>query len=99
MGTGDDGIMVVNGSVFEKEFLLMEKINSDLKLLTTVGKRGKAQNSDHYHFTEKGVPSFFLYTTGGRTAYHDINDDGPGLPLTKFKEVFTLISTFIKKID
>jgi hypothetical protein len=99
MGTGDDGIMVVNGSVFEKEFLLMEKINSDLKLLTTVGKRGKAQNSDHYHFTEKGVPSFFLYTTGGRTAYHDIYDDGPGLPLTKFKEVFTLISTFIKTIN
>jgi hypothetical protein len=99
MGTGDDGIMVVNGSVFEKEFLLMEKINSDLKLLTTVGKRGKAQNSDHYHFTEKGVPSFFLYTTGGRTAYHDIYDDGPGLPLTNFKEVFTLLSTFIKTIN
>ena len=99
MGTGDDGIMVVNGSIFEKEFLLMEKINSDLKLLTTVGKRGKAQNSDHHHFTEKGVPSFFLYTTGGRTAYHDIYDDGKGLPLTKFKEVFTLISTFIKKVD
>ncbi len=98
MGTGDDGIMVVNGSFFEKEFLMMEKINSDLKLLTTVGKRGKAQNSDHYYFTEKGVPSFFLYTTGGRTAYHDIYDDGPGLPLTKFKEVFTLISTFIKTI-
>ena len=99
MGTGDDGIMVVNGSVFEKEFSLLEKINSEKQLLKTVGKRGKAQNSDHYYFTEKGVPSFFLYTTGGRTAYHDIDDDGPGLPLTKFKEVFTLISTFIRKID
>lgn len=99
MGTGDDGIMVVNGSVFEKEFSLMEKINSEQQLLKTVGKRGKAQNSDHYYFTEKGVPSFFLYTTGGRTAYHDIYDDGPGLPLTKFKEVFKLISTFIKTIN
>jgi hypothetical protein len=99
MGTGDDGIMVVNGSVYEKEFTVLEKINAEQKLLKTIGKRGKAQNSDHYYFTEKGVPSFFLYTTGGRTAYHDIYDDGPGLPLTKFKEVFTLISTFIKTIN
>jgi hypothetical protein len=99
MGTGDDGIMVVNGSVFEKQFSILEKINNEQHLLKTVGKRGKAQNSDHYYFTEKGVPSFFLYTTGGRTAYHDIYDDGAGLPLTKFKEVFTLISSFIKTIE
>jgi len=98
MGTGDDGVMVVNGSIYEKEFSELEKINADQHLLKTIGKRGKAQNSDHYYFTEKGVPSFFLYTTGGRTAYHDIYDDGPGLPLTKFKEVFSLISTFIKTI-
>ena len=99
MGTGEEGMMVVNGSIFEKEFSLLEKINSEKNLLKTIGKRGKAQNSDHYYFTEKGVPAFFFYTTGGRTAYHDIYDDGPGLPLTKFKEVFTLISTFIKRID
>ncbi len=95
MGTGDDGIMVVNGSIYEKEFSVLEKINAEQHLLKTIGKRGKAQNSDHYYFTEKGVPSFFLYTTGGRTAYHDIYDDGPGLPFTKFKEVFLLLSTFI----
>ncbi|MFM7016801.1 MAG: M28 family metallopeptidase, partial [Bacteroidota bacterium] len=98
MGTGEDGMMVVNGSIFEKEFALLEKINSEKNLLKTIGKRGKAQNSDHYYFTEKGVPAFFFYTTGGRTAYHNIYDDGNGLPLTKFKEVFLLISTFIKAI-
>ncbi len=96
MGTGDDGIMVVNGSVYENDFNMMDSINSKLHLLAKVGKRGKAHNSDHYYFTEKNVPSFFCYTLGGRTAYHDIYDIPSTLPLTKFSEVFTLLKTFIQ---
>ncbi len=96
MGTGDEGITVVNGSVYENDFNIIDSLNTKLHLLPKIGKRGKAHNSDHYYFTEKNVPSFFCYTLGGRTAYHDIYDISSTLPLTKFSEVFTLLKSFIE---
>lgn len=98
LGTGDEGIMVVNGTVFNIEFAKLQTINSNFKYLKEVKKRGKAQNSDHYWFTEKGVPSFFIYTLGGIKAYHDIYDIESTLPLTEYVDVFKLITSFIKEL-
>ncbi len=98
LGTGDDGIMVVNGAVFTKQFDLLEKINKDEHLIKEIKKRGKAQNSDHYWFTEKGVPSFFIYTLGGVSFYHDIDDLEKTLPLTDYKDVFKLLIDFANQL-
>jgi Zn-dependent M28 family amino/carboxypeptidase len=95
-GTGDDGVMVVNGEVFKKEYERMKSINDSLQLLKAIGMRGKARNSDHFWFTEKGVPSFFIYTLGGISAYHDIYDKAETLPLTEFNNFFVLLREFIK---
>ena len=95
LGTGDDGLMVVNGEIYPQQFNLLDSLNTVHHYLNHIGKRGKARNSDHYYFSEKGVPAFFLYTLGGIKAYHDIDDKGSTLPLTKYKEVFRLISDFI----
>lgn len=97
-GTGDDGATVVNGAILTKEFELLEQANTEGHLLSIINKRGKAKNSDHYYFSEKGVKSFFLYTLGGITAYHDINDTAAQLPLTKFKELYQLMIAFIAKL-
>ena len=94
LGTGDDGIMVVNGAVYEKEFVRLQSINSEKNLVPAIKKRGKASNSDHYWFTEAGVPAFFIYTMGGRSAYHDVFDTNAGLPLTDYVDVFRLITLF-----
>jgi aminopeptidase YwaD len=94
LGTGDDGIMVVNGAVYEKEFARLQALNTDNNLVTSIKKRGKASNSDHYWFTEAGVPAFFIYTMGGRSAYHDVFDTAAGLPLTDYVDVFRLITLF-----
>lgn len=97
-GTGEDGITVVNASEFPKEFAWMQEINEKNHLLKAVNARGKAANSDHYFFTEKGVPSFFFYTLGGITAYHDVYDKAQTLPLTKHDDLFTLIRLFNEKL-
>jgi Zn-dependent M28 family amino/carboxypeptidase len=97
LGTGDDGVMVVNATKFSTQFKLLIQVNEDSKLLPAVKQRGPAANSDHYYFTEKGVPAFFIYTLGGIAAYHDIYDKAETLPLTKFKEVFSLLTGFIAK--
>jgi hypothetical protein len=98
LGTGDDGIMVVNGAVFEKEFQLMNRINAEQNLVKEIRKRGKAANSDHYWFTEAGVPSFFIYTLGGTKAYHDVYDVEKTLPLTDYMDILRLITSFASQL-
>lgn len=95
LGTGDDGIMVVNATEFEKDFSILQSINDTAKYVRNIGKRGKAKNSDHYYFSEKGVPAFFIYTLGGVTWYHDVMDKSETLPLTKYDNVFQLLKSFV----
>jgi aminopeptidase YwaD len=93
-GTGIDGITVVNATEFPKEFALIQKINADGKYLKAVNPRGKAANSDHYFFSEKGVPAFFFYTLGGIAAYHDVFDKAATLPLTEQADLMQLMIKF-----
>lgn len=93
-GTGDEGITVVNATEFPKEFALMNKINDEYKYLAKINSRGKAANSDHYFFTEKGVPAFFFYTLGGIKAYHDVFDKASTLPLNEQNHLDSLLIKF-----
>lgn len=96
LGTGDDGIMVTNGYLHENEFKKLEEINKRENLVKDLKRRGKAKNSDHYWFTEAGVPAFFIYTLGGIKAYHDVYDVEKTLPLTDYPDVCRLITEFVK---
>ncbi|MGV3546636.1 MAG: M28 family metallopeptidase [Pedobacter sp.] len=94
LGNGDAGATVVNATLHPKEFALLNKINDEKKYLTKINPRGKAANSDHHFFTEKGVPAFFLYTQGGVSAYHDVDDIAKTLPLTAYERLFRLFVEF-----
>lgn len=61
MGTGQEGITVVNATEFQKEFGELISINSIEKLFPLIKSRGKAANSDHYWFSENNVRCFYLY--------------------------------------
>jgi Zn-dependent M28 family amino/carboxypeptidase len=98
MGNGDEGMMVVNGELHSKEFDMLDRINKEKGYLKTLGKRGTAKNSDHYFFSEKGVPAFFFYTNGGSKAYHDVNDLPYQLPLTEFEDIKKLIVDFVGEV-
>jgi Zn-dependent M28 family amino/carboxypeptidase len=94
VGTGETGITVVNATIHQKEFSLLNQLNDKNKYLKKINSRGKAANSDHYFFTEKDVPAFFIYTTGGISAYHDIYDRSKTLPLTEYQDLFKLFVDF-----
>jgi hypothetical protein len=98
VGTGDEGITVVNATEFPKEFMLLNTINDDGKFLVKINARGKAANSDHYWFTEQGIPSFFIYTLGGIKAYHDISDKAETLPFNEYQDLFKLIVKFNERL-
>lgn len=93
-GTGIDGITVVNASVYPREFTMFQQINAQGNYLVKINPRGKAPNSDHYLFTEKGVPAFYMYTLGGIKAYHDVYDISATLPLNKYEDMFKLLLKF-----
>ncbi|WP_462260240.1 M28 family metallopeptidase [Ferruginibacter sp.] len=97
-GTGEEGITVVNATEFPKEFAAMQQLNKENNLLFAINARGKAANSDHYFFAEKGVPSFFFYTLGGIKAYHDVFDKAATLPLNEHEDLFKLLVKFNQKL-
>jgi aminopeptidase YwaD len=94
-GTGEEGIRVVNGTIFNTEFEKINALNTQYKLMKKVDIRGEACNSDHCLFYQAGVPDFFIYTQGGIKAYHDIYDRSETLPLTAFKGYFVLMTRFL----
>ncbi len=98
LGTGDDGIMVVNATEYKPQFEKLKKVNESKNYVKEIRQRGKARNSDHYWFSEKGVPCFFIYTLGGIKAYHDVFDTEKTLPLTDYGDVFRLLTAFIKEL-
>jgi aminopeptidase YwaD len=97
MGTGDNGMTVVNATLFPEEFQALQLANISGDYLPTVNPRGKAQNSDHYYFSENGVKAFFFYLMGDYHFYHDIDDKAEALPLSRYNEAFKLITDFTKE--
>lgn len=98
LGTGEDGIMVVNATEYKTQFEKLKKVNDEYHFLKEIKQRGKARNSDHYWFSEKGVPCFFIYTLGGIKAYHDVFDVEKTLPLSSYTNVFRLLTRFVKEL-
>ncbi|MCB0794814.1 MAG: Zn-dependent exopeptidase M28 [Flavobacteriales bacterium] len=96
MGTGDDGIMVVNATDQKEVYDQLLAINERSRRLAAVKSRGPACNSDHCPFVKRGVPGIFIYTLGGITAYHDVLDVPETLPLTDYHDLYL---TLIDLID
>jgi aminopeptidase YwaD len=97
LGTGEQGATVVNGRVFERPYKRLVALNEAHHYLPQLAPRGRAANSDHYPFSEAGVPAFFIYTRGGSTAYHDVNDQPAALSLAGFAGAFGLVRDFLNE--
>jgi hypothetical protein len=74
---------------------LLQTCNSKGNYLPEIAARGKAMNSDHYHFSEKDVPALFFYLRGEYHQYHDIGDTHKAITLSKYSEAFGLIRDFM----
>jgi aminopeptidase YwaD len=98
MGDATDGIAVVNGKTHEAEYKTLAALNATGEngfVFPDVTMGGPAANSDHYHFSEKGVPAFFIFTKGGKGYYHDIWDKAENVTLKNVPALGSLIKRFI----
>ncbi len=89
---------MVNATEFKNEYAMLNAANDSAKYVVRINARGKAANSDHYWFSEKGVPSFFFYTLGGIKAYHDVFDIAETLPLNEYEDLLKLVVDFNKRL-
>jgi hypothetical protein len=99
MGSGEEGITAVNATLYPKEFNKMQSINEKYKLLTQIKSRGPAANSDHYWFTQQGVPAFFIYTMGPNKNYHDIFDTFENLSFAETESLIFLLQKFAMSVS
>ncbi|MFH1120575.1 MAG: M28 family peptidase [Bacteroidota bacterium] len=96
VGTGSEGITIVNGKTFVKQFERISKINSDNEYLLTVKQRGESCNSDHCPFYREGVPAVFIYSMGNEhREYHNIYDSADRVPFTEYEDIFRLLRDFL----
>lgn len=96
MGGAEKGITLVNGTKHEEAFDTFVSLNEEKNYLNLIKKRGPTANSDHYFFSQSGVPAFFIYSMGSVRNYHDIFDTAENTPLNKFDEVQSLLLDFVK---
>ncbi|MHC1706854.1 MAG: M28 family metallopeptidase [Bacteroidales bacterium] len=95
VGTGSDGIGIVNANFYGKEMDLLESINKEGQHMKEIKRRGESAHSDHHPFYQKGVKAVFIYTFGDNYKdYHNINDRASRLPLTGYENFFRLITRF-----
>lgn len=99
MGSGEDGITVVNGKVRTELFELLQKVNSEGDFLPSIKARGETTNSDHYPFHLKGVPAFFIYTRGLNQNYHDIYDTFENLTFSAYSAIINLLTNYVKALE
>ena len=98
LGTGEQGATVVNGRVFGAPYRRLVALNEAHHYLPQLASRGRAANSDHFPFSEAGVPAFFIYTRGGSSAYHDVNDRPEALSLAGFAGAYNLVRDFLNEL-
>ena len=96
VGTGVEGLSIVNGKENPKASELIQKINTKHKYFDDI-KIGKGSaNSDHHFFDSSGVPAIFLFTRGGPQYYHDILDRSETLELNKHNELIKMFEEFMQ---
>lgn len=99
MGSGEEGVTAVNATLFEEQFNLLTTINEEQQLLSQVKSRGPAANSDHYWFTNAGVPAFFIYTMGPNKNYHDVFDKYEALSFEEYHDITSLLVQFVERLS
>lgn len=96
VGTGSTGITVVNATKFSEDFKRLVSLNDENHFIAGVKERGESCNSDHCPFYKKGVPAFFIYTTGSEySEYHTIGDRPERVPLSAYQGLFSLLVSFM----
>ncbi len=98
VGTGSEGIAVINARIFPQIYKRLSEINAAENYLVEVKERGESCNSDHCAFYKKGIPSVFIHTMGKENVeYHTITDTYSRMTFTDYEDLFRLLRDYINQ--
>ena len=97
IGSGENGITIVNGKIYQHLAEQLQKINANLHLNLDIQLREASNNSDHASFYTHGIPSVFIYAKGKTGPYHHPEDNLLNLSLGKYNDIVKLLITFTKQ--
>lgn len=96
---GDNGknLYVETNDVGERGLRLFEKINAHHHFFDGIDRGQLAANSDHYPFTEKGVPAIMLIFEEGDAFpfYHTYKDNIKTMRFDSYDKIFNFVTQFI----
>jgi aminopeptidase YwaD len=96
VGSGSEGISLVNGEANPNIVNQFKAINSSKKYFSDIRIGGESCNSDHCYFHKAGVPAVFIFTRGPECKeYHNLKDTPEILPLTKFAELEKMLIEWV----
>jgi Zn-dependent M28 family amino/carboxypeptidase len=90
--TGQDGVLLFNGTVRPNEAAIVQKINEENQYMKNVENRDPLPQSDHHPFHAKGVPAIFFLTKGASGRGHTPDDTYDKLPLYAYENFFKLVT-------
>jgi aminopeptidase YwaD len=100
VGTGSEGLGIVNGKLFPEQFALLDSLNKDKAYFADLRAGGESCNSDHCAYYLKGVPSFFIFTRGNENReYHNVYDTPNRIPFTRYEQLFGLLTDFVTALQ
>lgn len=99
VGAAVNGITVVNGDTRKHEFNMLGQINLNKGYVPKVVERAQTQNSDHYSFSEAGVPAIFIYANGVKPFYHDVFDVSRQITLENIDGLAKLLIDFTGELS
>ncbi len=98
VGSGKEGISVVNAKANSTIFQKLQQINDEKKYVTDMRAGGSSCSSDHCPFDQLGIPAIFIFSRDKDYPYYHIpDDDYDKLPLDGYEGIFKLIYDYIMK--
>ena len=70
-------------------------VHNSNRYVPAVLSRDQAKNSDHYPFSKKGVPAFYIYANGVKPFYHDIFDRANEVNFENIDDLIRLLQIFV----
>jgi hypothetical protein len=96
VGSGLEGYGIVGGNDQPADISIFEDIR-EANHIGNLKLRHNSPNSDHYPFSDKGVPALFFYASGGEQPYHH-PDDIPGtLDWKTLENTVLLMKNYIER--
>jgi putative aminopeptidase FrvX len=96
LGGAQNNITVVNGTEFVDQFQRLVDLNKEHQFVPDVKSRKPTSNSDHVWFYQRGVPCFYIYTSGSNKHYHVPEDHAHDVDLDSFANIRHLLLAFVR---